>query len=171
MGLYETVELYNEFLNHIESSLFYDNVIDVSTSGTPTNSPKESPPHCTSTSQRPLNSPSSLGSLGSVNLNLDLDINQYYDQLAQPFNDPLALLKSLYDQNYKPPVNHASFIGLYPKPPLQLPELEQKQDDDEVDDDDEDLCPGLFPHMDVNDTHQFMTFDMLPLNPSYVDHS
>lgn len=170
MGLYNTVELYNEFLNHMESALFYDNLIDISTSGTPANSPKEPPPHCINNT-----CPSPTGSVGSVNLNLDFDINQFYNhptvhplQIRPPDCKPLSCIPLHYSSlNYNPPLNHISCIGLHPQLPPQVPELDLKPEEDEADDDD-DLCQGLFPPMDVNDTLQFMTFDMLPLNPSYV---
>lgn len=65
---------------------------------------------------------------------------------------------------------------------FEIPEIDDDDDDDDDyegdyydesnnNDDDDDLnlvCPGLFPSMNVNDCNQFMSLDMLPLNPSYV---
>ena len=31
------------------------------------------------------------------------------------------------------------------------------------------IAPGLFPLMEINNQHRFMTFDVLPLNPTHVE--
>lgn len=163
---YDTVETYVDFLRLVEHPHLQDNVIHVSSSSSPSASHSDE-------SEKKFPVPTSL-----VNLNLNLDINRYYEQLSACSRNPLSMLP-LHSSGTMAH-GHLSH-AVYFRPPVYMPTLEEMHVPDEVlsldspeledDLDDEDYeVPPLFPLMNVNDETQFMPFEVLPLNPSYVEH-
>lgn len=167
-----TVELYNEFLNLMESTGCHDDLINVT---------HEEPPANTF----------------PLNLNLHLNINSYYDNLARSnypnIDSKLYNICNGHDSDTlaptvpkKPPYHKHNAIqpdglhrNIYMVQEMEDPydvytddELEnvnEYESENENDDEHENsIVPGLFPKMNTNDDVQFMGFDKLPLLPSYI---
>lgn len=135
------VELYHEFLNLMESTNYHDDLITINS---------EAPIHYD-------NLP--------LNLNLDLNINSYYDMLIGKdectFN-PMQYKIPKYEEcptlssDIKRMAHNSIQLDTEYDEPLSEPECDNP------------IAPGLFPKMNINDDHQFMKFDRLPIVPSYI---
>lgn len=141
-----TVELYHEFLNLMESTNYHDDLI-------PITSEKATLPYT--------NLP--------LNLNLHLNINSYYDMLTGTgectFDSKLYNIPKSYDEC--PGLQlHVDKDRIYTGIEFDVEEQEEELlSDTEYDNP---VVPGLFPAMNVDDERQFIKFDKLPIVPSYI---
>lgn len=140
-----TVELYHEFLNLMESTNYHDDLITITAEEAPlpyTNLP--------------------------LNLNLHLNINSYYDKLTGTcdctFDSKLYIISKGYDEC--PGLQmHVEENRMYTGIEFDVEENDELLSETECDNP---VAPGLFPTMNVDNELQFMKFDKLPIVPSYI---
>lgn len=168
---YNAFELYHEFLNSMETTNYnYNQIIFDKYEGTEKNSiptktlteelsfPHSYPPFTTKQSLSFVRDQTSFNCLqkftghrkpqtiGPINLDVDVTCaNQFVN--ADDFNISLDL-----NQTYNFIDDTASIIS----------------DNDYYDECPNPVVPGLFPNINIKDENQFLPFDKLPLNPSYI---
>ncbi|ODV65809.1 hypothetical protein HYPBUDRAFT_12438 [Hyphopichia burtonii NRRL Y-1933] len=176
------VELYNEFLNQMESNDY--ELIDLSRSNI-------TPPPVVSTTSK--STPIIKNNNEDIQITRSLSDNSLIYIRPNLMNlKPIDIFKlnHLKNNNSNSSISLPVDFSLEPPSPtftsFSTNLLNDFDDDDDYDDYDEIedeitdqidedelndnlICPGLFPSMNINNDDQFMTFDQLPLNPTIID--
>lgn len=188
----EPVELYDEFLNLMEQVDYNNNRIVLSNRNIP-NSRRQENLEFISNSYPPTKSPnlSNMVKFTSLNIRPDpthnteptefdtsniskLSSNEFvniqdfetFDNFNVDFNDNLSIIS--YDESEPSDPNMLFPAHTQNTNDYQLQESTIYQQDDQSVPSNNPVVPGLFPKMDIKDEDQFLPFNKLPLNPSFI---